>query len=180
MKNKKRNWSSTSLLDSSAYTRFSRENFGTNNFKQEFFPNNETSDEKSEKLIINPESAWKLIWDCLIFCIILYQAISTPYFIAFSIDVTFGSIYYSDLCFTGLFLVDIVFCFNLAFFHNGDLIENRKEIIKNYLKSWFWIDIISTFPYDIIYDSKFYSISPKQFSSKTSANNKILETIKAS
>ena len=57
MKNKKRNWSSTSFLDSSAYTRFSRENFGTNNFKQEFFPNNETSDEKSEKLIINPESA---------------------------------------------------------------------------------------------------------------------------
>jgi hypothetical protein len=32
-----------------------------------------------------------------------------------------------------MFLVDILLKFNKSFYHKGDLIKNKKKIIKNYL-----------------------------------------------
>ena len=46
-----------------------------------------------------------------------------------------------------MFLFDILINFNTAIFKKGLLINDRKVIIKNYLKLWFWIDLVSSFPY---------------------------------
>ena len=66
--------------------------------------------------------------------VIVYQAVSIPYFICFSVDETVTSLYTVDFIFMIYFMLDICLCFNTAFYENGDLIENRKDIIKNYLK----------------------------------------------
>ena len=41
-----------------------------------------------------------------------------------------------------------------AYHKNGRLVESHKEIILNYLKGWFIIDIISIFPFDEVLKEK--------------------------
>jgi len=53
-----------------------------------------------------------------------------------------------------MFLVDIIFIFNSAF--NDDdfkLIDDRCKIAKNYLNSWFTVDLLAIIPFDIIISS---------------------------
>lgn len=147
----KKNWASTSLLDVSVYSRFSREHFNSAPVKDEYFPSPENFEDKDRvRFIIYPDSSWKLIWDFLSFLIISYQAISIPFYISFLLEN--NSTASADLGFMIFFNFDILLHFNTAFFRSGELIVQRKEIIKNYLKLWFWIDLISTFPYDSIYN----------------------------
>lgn len=46
-----------------------------------------------------------------------------------------------------VFLVDTVLNFVTAYFDRGEcLIDNRRQIACNYLKSWFVVDLISVLP----------------------------------
>jgi len=49
-----------------------------------------------------------------------------------------------------IFLSDILISFNTAFYLNGTLITDHKQIVINYLKLWFWIDLSVSFPYSRI------------------------------
>jgi hypothetical protein len=40
-----------------------------------------------------------------------------------------------------------VITFNTGFYKKGYLVMKRKDIIKNYAKTWFFIDLVATFPY---------------------------------
>ena len=42
--------------------------------------------------------------------------------------------------------------FNLAYrpHPQADLVTDRKKIAKNYLKLWFWIDLVASVPFDKI------------------------------
>lgn len=44
-------------------------------------------------------------------------------------------------------MVDLVLAFNTGFYRKGYLVMKRKEIIFNYLKTWFLIDLLASFPY---------------------------------
>ena len=48
------------------------------------------------------------------------------------------------------FIIDLLMSFNLAYRPNlgDDLITDRKKIAKNYLKCWFWIDLVASVPFD--------------------------------
>ncbi len=50
----------------------------------------------------------------------------------------------------GIFMFDIVLNFNTAIYKKGNLIYDRKKIILSYLKLWFWLDIMSSFPYSTV------------------------------
>ncbi len=45
------------------------------------------------------------------------------------------------------------------FLIRGLLIIKRKEIAINYLKFWFWIDLVSSFPYDLVIDVNKFKIN---------------------
>ncbi len=51
-----------------------------------------------------------------------------------------------DVCFG----FDIILAFNTGYYKNGVLILNRKLVVLNYLKSWFFLDAVSTFPYGAV------------------------------
>lgn len=74
-----------------------------------------------------------------------------PLVLSFDINTLGVSIY--DWIVNGSFYVDILLQFNTAIYIDGNLVQDRIVIIKEYLKLWFWIDVISSFPYDIIFDS---------------------------
>jgi hyperpolarization activated cyclic nucleotide-gated potassium channel 2 len=51
---------------------------------------------------------------------------------------------------TGAFLADVLINFNTGFYRAGDLINDRQQIAFEYLRFWFWWDLIASFPFDII------------------------------
>lgn len=152
----KRRWSSTSLMEIS---QFAQEQEPTNKLllpvkkmtKEEFFPVSASADEETEKSkwIFHPESSWKLTWDIAAFLIIFYQALTIPFFLAFIVsDLTIWK--KIDIFVTIFFFIDIILSFNTAYYQGGTIVASRKEISRNYLKYWFWIDLLSTFPYDMV------------------------------
>lgn len=99
------------------------------------------------KLVFHPESPSRLAWDISILVIIIYQALTIPYFVCFNDDYT-PLLNQIDISLTFLFFLDILISFNTGFYHKGSLIMKRRDITLQYLKLWFWIDIIATFPYN--------------------------------
>ena len=48
-------------------------------------------------------------------------------------------------------MIDILVNFNSAYYdNNGNLVKDRKTIVSNYLKTWFLLDFIASFPFDLI------------------------------
>lgn len=81
--------------------------------------------------------------------LILYEIIAIPFSISFDFTISEGFDIMVDL----IFVTDIFLNFNTSYYFNGNPIFNRNKIALNYLKFWFWIDLIASFPYDLITDS---------------------------
>lgn len=96
----------------------------------------------------SPDGSLKMLWDLLCLFLVIYEMITIPLLISFEYEVssTFSIIS------TTLFSIDILLNFNTGVYLEGKLNMERKEILKDYISFWFWIDFISTFPYDIIMD----------------------------
>jgi hypothetical protein len=56
-----------------------------------------------------------------------------------------------EYCFLTIFGIDILVNFNLAYTDQEDLVVvDRKKIFRNYIRCWFWIDLIGIFPFYLI------------------------------
>jgi hypothetical protein len=42
--------------------------------------------------------------------------------------------------------------FNTGFYRKGVVVMKRRDIIFNYLKTWFWLDLIASFPYNWVFN----------------------------
>lgn len=98
--------------------------------------------------MIYPNNPYKDDWDSFITIILIFTCMVTPYRIAFideDSDLWVGINYSID----GLFLIDMILCFMTAYYtEEFELIEDRKEIAKTYLTSWFPIDFLAIFPFE--------------------------------
>ena len=101
----------------------------------------------SGKFLFPPQSAYKLIWDCTMIVFILLQGVYIPLLIAFEIIVNINLVRF-DFLVSVLFLLDILFNFNSGYLKKGAIVMNRNLICKHYLRTWFLVDMIATFPYD--------------------------------
>lgn len=98
------------------------------------------------KYLIHPEAYFKLVWDITCMVFIIYLAITVPYKICFNIVYT-GGWAYLDVLITLFFMADILFCFNTGFYAKGALVLDRKSIALNYIRFWFWMDLLASVPY---------------------------------
>ena len=46
-----------------------------------------------------------------------------------------------------MFMLDIVLNFNTGYHEKNRMILLRAKIFKNYVTSWFWVDLLSSCPY---------------------------------
>ena len=109
--------------------------------------------------IIHPDNISKLIFDIIGFILIIIQYITVPFSVAFDFEdkiLTYYN-YFSDI----FFLFDLFLNFNCGFYNQGNLVMNRKQIVKCYLKGWFFFDFISSFPYSFIFDTIEFDLSVK-------------------
>lgn len=89
---------------------------------------------------------------------ILYELLMIPLSISFTFESS--GIDTLELVIDIFFLVDIVMTFNtglypslqylnciIGYYERGHLIVDRKKIVVTYLRKWFWIDLVASFPY---------------------------------
>ncbi len=84
---------------------------------------------------------------CIAF-LLIYTAVFIPYRIAFE-DVTPLGWLVTDILVDCIFLSDIVLNFLTGYREkqSAHLISDCRSIAMNYIKSWFFIDLISIFPF---------------------------------
>jgi hypothetical protein len=110
-----------------------------------------TNIERIEGLMIHPNNVFKSIWNGIISVLLLYTATIMPLSMAFfesdSTDVWFDI----DIMLDCFFFVDILVTFNSAYYDTcGVLVSSRKKVTLKYLKSWFFFDILSCIPFNLI------------------------------
>lgn len=101
--------------------------------------------------LINPEGKFKTIWDHLHILFMLYVLIATPYKFSFVEEDESILWNFSEFAVDCFFLCDIVLTFFTPLYVNFELITSAKTIAFIYLKFWFWIDLVSIFPFDFIF-----------------------------
>lgn len=95
--------------------------------------------------LIYPDSIYRAVWDISLFLSIIYQSISLPARISF--EVKFSEfLFILEIIIDVMFIIDIVLNFNTGIYVKTRLILQRKKIALDYLKWWFWIDLVSSLP----------------------------------
>jgi len=98
--------------------------------------------------VIMPESPPRMIWDVYMMFLIFYYAIAVPVRVGFDLDAPHV---WLENFFTFCFLIDIILNFNTAVKVKAEYIMSRYGIAKDYfVTGWFWIDLIATFPFDML------------------------------
>ena len=113
-------------------------------------------DTKNSYMIIKPNSKFKLMIDLISTILVLYQAFIIPYRACFTTNFTYGWLGIFEISQDFYFIFDIFISFNTGYIEQGVLILNRNKIMWNYLKSWFILDLVSTFPYSLVINPKEY------------------------
>ena len=102
-----------------------------------------------DEFYIDPRSSFRRTWDLWIILLVIYSAVAIPYYSAFSKrekDWKVGL----DYTFDCLFILDIMFNFFTAYYDKfGRLVASRAKIKSNYLRTWFIIDVLASFPFEL-------------------------------
>ena len=97
--------------------------------------------------ILNPLSISRISWNCLLTLFIIYSALLIPFCCVFSIPIS-GTLFWINLAINLFLFIDIGLNFFSDYFDNGLYIKKLKTKALHYFKSWFFIDLIVTIPWD--------------------------------
>ncbi len=89
------------------------------------------------------------MWDLAGLIFIFYQGILSPYRICFN-DLATGGVAIFEIFQDLFFILDMFVSFNTGILEDGTLVMLRVPITINYIKMWFWIDLIASFPYSLV------------------------------
>ena len=108
-----------------------------------------------KKGIIRLENKYFQIWSFLIIFFALYNSIVLPIDIAFNQNKqlkTFNDLSNFNFIIDIFFFIDIILGFRVTYRdkNTNKEIINQKSIARNYLKGEFWLDLISTIPFDYL------------------------------
>mmetsp|Transcript_11622 Transcript_11622/g.38243 ORF Transcript_11622/g.38243 Transcript_11622/m.38243 type:complete len:712 (-) Transcript_11622:1499-3634(-) len=110
--------------------------------------------QKRPTYTISPYAIKKQVWDWFIIIFVVYNALFIPLSLAFNDQFSKGAelgLFILDTCVDCLFFVDIILSFRTEFpDQHGDPVQDGTLIARNYLKSWFWVDLVATIPFDAI------------------------------
>ncbi|EQC38596.1 hypothetical protein SDRG_04299 [Saprolegnia diclina VS20] len=114
-------------------------------------------DDKTAKRIpwylINPSGRFRIQWDVLSVVLIIYNGFYIPLSLAFGRDSAYPIITQLDQAqwaFSLLYLADVIVNFFSAYETRGKIEMRWPVIIFNYLRTWFLVDSLAAFPFDIV------------------------------
>ncbi|GBG29481.1 Cyclic nucleotide-gated olfactory channel [Hondaea fermentalgiana] len=101
--------------------------------------------------IIDWDNPFRRMWDVMIVIAVVYLCFTVPLqiaFVNFDFNSTFGT--FLDI----LFWIDILLNFRTGFIHAGVHEKNPRKIAEHYLESWFFVDILASIPFELIFGSQ--------------------------
>ena len=99
--------------------------------------------------VLLPSSRFRRLWSFLIFLLMLYTALITPFRICF-IDETDQNWLVVETCVDGLFFIDVLLTCCTAYKDSEQkLIGDRKAILRNYVTGWFVVDTVACIPFQL-------------------------------
>jgi len=102
-------------------------------------------------MVLRPQSPIRLGWDLATLFLLLYIAVATPFQIGFSVDAT-GFWFYLEKVVDVFFITDLMLNFRTGFVAaNGEEVLQPCTIARHYVTGWFWIDLLSSIPFDFIF-----------------------------
>lgn len=108
------------------------------------------SEKDVDKFIFRPNDDLKLRWDLVVMIGAIINCFAIPLQVSFKPD-EFEHASYNALSriIDFLFLLDMIINFRTAYVDDyGDEITDPRKIAINYLKFYFWMDLIATIPID--------------------------------
>ena len=109
---------------------------------------------KDHRGVIHPRSSTKFTFDIIIFMAILYLAFLVPLDITMDVEQNDPKtvLFWISRILDVLFITDLILNFFTALDSgNGiELITDKQEIARRYLRGWFTVDFVSSIPFDMI------------------------------
>ena len=93
-----------------------------------------------------PDDNKKHIWNLFIALLLVYTAIFVPLRVAFFDEVS-AAVLVLETIIDIFFLIDIVLTFFTAFEKQNSFEVRHNKIASEYLKGWFWLDLVATIPF---------------------------------
>jgi hypothetical protein len=97
--------------------------------------------------VIKPDSKFKILWDMLLLLFIVMNIFYIPINISFNINTSGAFEYLFDLLPSWIFVAEILINFNTAYYDKGLMHEDRKSIVKHYIKGNFFWDLVVVIPF---------------------------------
>ncbi|TNV85871.1 hypothetical protein FGO68_gene14280 [Halteria grandinella] len=106
---------------------------------------------KAKPYMIYPDDKVRKYWDLLVSLIIIMSCFLTPVYLAFP-DLQTDNMQILDQSMNLLFLIDIILSFISARYDSEhQIIDNPCVISKNYLCTWFLVDLSSVIPFELLF-----------------------------
>jgi hypothetical protein len=106
--------------------------------------------------VLHPHSIFRYYWDLTTLFMMAWVVIDVPFMVAFDVRITphlwdwHRIVSFSVDVF---FMADVVINFNTGVEVNGKVSLNRNIIARDYIRTWFVVDIVSAFPLDLVLDN---------------------------
>lgn len=113
---------------------------------------------KEHCFLLFPDDSFTKVWNSIISVILIYVTFALSFELAF---ITTTNLFFelNEYITSVFFIFDIIFNFNMCYYEkSGKLVTSRKKIIWRYLRCWFFIDFISSFPFYLLTDTSKGSI----------------------
>ena len=105
-----------------------------------------------ERNIVHPNSAFMASWTVAMLVSIMACLIYIPFQMAFEFEPKFGASLSQGFWAFSLPVMDLYFCFDivlnfhLAYYDDGDLIQDKRKIMRRYMMGWGPIDMMALVP----------------------------------
>jgi CRP-like cAMP-binding protein len=99
--------------------------------------------------VIDHDSRIRRVWDAAQFFIVCYVGVVIPLRIGFNIT-EWRAWAAPDVIGDVMFLMDIVMNILTTYELEGEVVKDRSDIFWRYFRSWFWLDVISVIPAEIV------------------------------
>jgi len=107
--------------------------------------------------VLHPFDEFRYKWDISTMVAMVWVIIDVPFVVAFDIEVDPHDWDWhrcTSFVVDVFFMLDVLISFNTGVELAGIVSLNRFDIAREYLKSWFWIDLISGFPLDLVLEGQ--------------------------
>eukprot|EP00892_Ulva_mutabilis_P006693 jgi/Ulvmu1/4396/UM002_0121.1 len=88
-------------------------------------------------------------WDFVTSVALLYVAVAVPPQVAFANIQMYSPLWWIGSSVDMIFLIDLILRFTLPYAHQDAWITDSYTIARNYIRSWFFLDLVSIFPFEV-------------------------------